>query len=319
MSRSKFSSFALAFALALGIQSAPVAAEDFYSEFGGRYLYSSGKINFGFFNNNALFGDPTSTLDWTGLTAHTGEVFARVTHDTGFYLKGTIGAGIINGGKIIDRDFFVGQIKFSDTYSQVRGNSLRYGTIDIGWGTAYSWRRNRIGAFVGYLYWNEKTTAYGVRCNPDDVGGFFCGPPGSVPVPFSVAVLGYEPTAHGVRIGFDARYEFLPGWSLSGEAAWLPYVWVKNLDSHFLRVDLAPSPNIISTANGAQGFTAEAFLNYAFTPNIEFGVGARYWGIFAGRGAVNFHLASGAISGPYPLRTFDMQRWGLLVQLKGQM
>jgi hypothetical protein len=318
MFKTGFGSLAALFALALGCQSA-AAQNDFYTELGGRYWYSSGKINFGFYNGNPAYGDPTSTLDWTGLTAHTGEVFGRITHDSGFYLKGTIGAGVIRSGQIIDRDFFAGGIKFSDTYSQVRGNNLRYGTVDLGWGTAYSWGRSRIGAFVGYLYWNEKVTAYGVRCNPDDVAGFFCGPPGSVPIPFSVAALGYQPTAHGVRIGFDARYEFLPGWSLSGEAAWLPYVWLQNLDSHFLRVDLAPSPNIISTANGGQGFTAEAFLNYAVTPNIELGLGARYWGVYVGRGDVVFHLASGAISGPYPLRTLNMQRWGLLAQIKGQM
>ncbi len=316
---SKFRSLGVLIAFAVGLQTVSAAAQGFYSEFGARYWYSSGKTNFGFYNNNALFGDPTSTLDWTGLTAHTGELFARITHDSGFYLKGTIGGGNITGGQIIDRDFFAGPVKFSDTYSEVRGDSLRYATADIGFGTWNSRGRDRIGAFVGFQYWSEKTTAYGVRCNPDDVGGAFCGLPGTVVVPFTTASLGYEPTAWGVRVGFDYKYHFAPGWSVSGDVAYLPYVNLKNLDSHYLRVDLAPSPNIISTASYAWGFASEAFVNYAFTPNIEIGAGVRYWGVFATGGDVNFLLAGGGTSGPFPLRTLEMQRWGLLLQLKGQM
>jgi hypothetical protein len=303
----------------LGCQIGGAAAQGLTFEGGIRYWYSSGSINFGFFNNNAAFGDPTSTLDWTHLTSHSGELFGRVTHDSGLYLKGTIGGGNIGSGKIIDRDFFAGQLKFSDTFSQVREDRVRYGSLDVGWGTIYARRGDRIGTFIGFQYWREKAIAYGLVCNPDDVGGFFCGPPGTLVVPFSTASLGYEPTAYGIRIGVDARYEFAPGFSLSGEAAWLPFVRLQNLDSHFLRVDLAPSPNIISTARGAMGFSAEAFLNYAVTASIEIGAGVRYWGVFASRGDVNFLLAGGGIAGPFPLRTLDMQRYGVLLQLKGQM
>ncbi len=52
----------------------------FVFEAGARYWYSSGSMNFGFTNGNPLFGNPTSTLDWRGLTAHTGEGFVRVDH-----------------------------------------------------------------------------------------------------------------------------------------------------------------------------------------------------------------------------------------------
>ena len=311
--------YAALLALALGWQANAAGAQGLTWEGGVRYWYSSGKINFGFANGDPAFGDPTSTLDWTGLTAQTGELFARATHDSGFYLKGTIGGGDIGGGKIIDRDFFAGQVKFSDTTSQVRDGNLRYGTIDFGWGTPFARGRDRIGTFIGFQYWRERAIAYGVLCNPDDVGGAFCGPPGTLLVPFDVASLGYEPTAYGIRIGFDARYEFAPGFSISGEAAWLPFVRLKNLDSHFLRVDLAPSPNIIDTAKTAMGFTAEAFINYALTRHVEIGVGARYWGVYSRSGNVVFLPAGGGIAGPFPLRNLDMQRVGFLVQLKGEM
>jgi hypothetical protein len=306
-------------AVAVAWQAVPAGAQGLTFEGGARYWYSSGKINFGFYNGDPLFGDPTSTLDWTGLTAHTGELFARVTHDTGFYLKGTIGGGDIGSGKIVDRDFFAGPIKFSDTTSLVRDGNVRYGTIDVGWGTPLARGGDRIGAFIGFQYWNERAIAFGAVCNPDDVGGFFCGPPGTVVVPFDIASLGYQPTAYGIRIGFDARYEFAPGFTISGEASFLPYVHLKNLDSHFLRLDLAPSPNIIDSAKAAIGFTAEAFINYAITRHVEIGVGARYWGVYSRRGDVWFLPAGGGLAGPFPIRNLDMQRFGLLVQLKGEM
>jgi hypothetical protein len=305
--------------LALGGQVTAAGAQGLTFEGGGRYWYSSGRINFGFYNGDPAFGDPTSTLDWTGLEAHVGELFGRVTHDSGLYLKGTIGGGDIGSGKIVDRDFFAGQVKFSDTTSQVRDGNVRYGTIDIGYGTPYARGRDRIGAFIGFQYWRERAIAYGVVCNPDDVGGAFCGPPGTVLIPPDVAALGYEPTAYGLRVGFDARYEFAPGFTISGEAAFLPYVRLRNLDSHFLRVDLAPSPNIIDTAKHAMGFTAEAFINYAITRHIEFGVGVRYWAVYSRSGDVVFLPAGGGTAGPFPLRNLDMQRFGLLVQLKGEM
>ena len=69
-------------------------ASPFVFEAGARYWYSSGSMNFGFSNGDPLFGNPTSTLDWHGLSAHTGEVFARVDHvPSGVFVKGVAGAG----------------------------------------------------------------------------------------------------------------------------------------------------------------------------------------------------------------------------------
>ena len=66
----------------------------FVFEAGARYWYSSGSMKFGFTNGNPLFGNPTSTLDWHGLTGHSGEVFARLDHmPSGVFVKGMVGGG----------------------------------------------------------------------------------------------------------------------------------------------------------------------------------------------------------------------------------
>lgn len=60
-------------------------ASPFAFEVGTRYWYSSGQMKFGLANGNPFFGVRTSTLDWMGLDAHSGELFARIDHKpTGF-------------------------------------------------------------------------------------------------------------------------------------------------------------------------------------------------------------------------------------------
>ena len=146
----------------------------FVFEAGARYWYSSGSINFGFSNGSPLFGSPTSTLDWRGLSAHSGEVFGRVDHiPSGVFVKGMVGGGSVVGGHIDDRDFLASQFRFSDTTSDVSSGNLSFAMVDVGW--AYSPAPGvRLGFFAGYHYWREKVTANGVVCNQDSVHRLFC-------------------------------------------------------------------------------------------------------------------------------------------------
>ena len=292
----------------------------FSFETGLRYWYSSGTVNFAFTNTNPAFGNPTSTIDWNSLTAHTGEIFARLDHaPTGLFVKGLIGSGSIQEGDMIDRDFLVGQLSFSDTSSHVGNGTITYGIIDIGATIAQPAPGVRFGAFVGYQYWHDKMTAYGLICNADAVGGMFCGPPGSSVYPNSVPVLQYEPTWHAARIGFDGHVQIDNTWSISGELAAVPYARVTNDDSHLLRqspADLGPAPNIITRNDWAWGGEAEVFVNYALTNHIDIGAGLRYWGLFNLRGRVEF---GPDFSVDYPVNRFYQQRYGLLLQIRGRL
>ncbi|RAI45060.1 hypothetical protein CH341_05740 [Rhodoplanes roseus] len=297
----------------------PAPVRTFAFEVGGRYWYSTGKADFGFRNGAPGYGDPTSTLDWRDTRGHAGEVFGRIDHrPTGVFVKGLIGAGTLGGGTITDRDYFAGQYVFSDTSSDINGDSFHYGIVDAGWSFNVPRAGFRVGGFVGYHYWNEKLTAYGLTCNADDVGGAVCGPPGSVQIPYTTAVLAYEPTWHALRLGIDGRWEFLPGWSVAGEVAYIPIARLENKDSHLMRQsmsDLGPAPNVISRSSQGYGIEAEVFVNYAVTPFLELGVGGRYWGLNADTGKVTFGPSFGS---SYDLTKFEQQRYGLLLQAKGR-
>ena len=288
----------------------------FAFEVGGRYWYSSGRLGFGFANGSPLFGNPTSTLDWRGLSAHSGEVFARIDHiPSGVFVKGLVGLGTIRGGHIDDLDFLVTQFRFSDTTSDVHNGNLSYGMFDVGW--AYSPTFGvRLGFFAGYHYWHEKVTAYGIVCNiPSFIG---CPAAGAVIEGFNVAVGAFEPTVHAARIGVESRIAIDEHWSFSGEIAGVPYAALRNKDSHLLRqsmADLGPAPNIITDSRYAFGVEAELFVNYAITPNIEVGAGVRYWGVMANKGDVRFGPDFG---NAYELNKFDQQRYGVLVHAKGK-
>ena len=289
----------------------------FAFEAGARYWYSSGNYRFAFANGIPGFGTPTSTLDWKNMDGHSGEAFARLDHQpTGFFVKGMAGGGAITAGYIDDKDFFAGQLKFSDTRSQVQNGHLSFAMADVGW--AYSPIGGvKLGVFAGYHYWSEKATAFGLYCKQNQPA-LGCSSIGAVPIGYDVAVLSYEPTSHAVRIGAEGRFAIDQRWSFSGEIAVIPYAVVQNKDSHLLRQassDLGPAPNVITDSRYAYGIETEVFVNYAVTPNIEIGLGARYWGLFSRDGNVHF--------GPSFVRDdaldhFDVQRYGVLAHVKGK-
>jgi hypothetical protein len=287
----------------------------FAFEGGARYWYSIGQNRFAFTNNTFPFGNPTSTLDWDRMQGHSGELFARVDHlPSGFFAKGLVGGGVLKGGDMDDLDFLISQINFSNTTSAVDGNNLSYAMIDLGYSFEVPSAGVRYGAFVGYHYWHEKMTAFGVLCNPDQFNQAFCGPAGAVVVPFSTPVDIFETTWHAIRLGADARFQLYDRWSISGEIAFVPYAWMTNDDSHLLRTDLGPVPNIITHGWRGMGGEAEAFVNYKVLPHFEIGAGVRYWGIFTQAGSVEF----GPTFGPdFPLTKFSTQRYGVLLQAKG--
>ena len=290
----------------------------FAFEGGARYWYSIGQNRFAFTNQTFPFGNPTSTLDWDRMQGHSGEGFARIDHrPTGLFVKGLIGGGVLKGGDMDDLDFVINQINFSNTTSTIDGNNISYAMIDVGYAYEVPEAGVKLGGFVGYHYWREKMTAYGLMCNAISPGfvNLAC-PAGAVIVPSSTPVDIFETTWQGIRVGAEARVQVTDRWSISGEAAWVPYAWMSNADSHLLRqspADLGPAPNILTRGWRGMGGEVEAFVNYQVLPHFEVGVGARYWGLFTQAGSVEF----GPTFGPdYPLTKWSTQRYGLLLQGK---
>jgi hypothetical protein len=286
-------------------------------ETGLRYWYSTSSMRFAFTNGNPQFGSPTSTLGWHWLSAHSGEAFARLDHKpSGIFVKGVFGLGAMHGGLIDDLDFFVGDVKFSDTTSEVKEGNMMFGSADLGW-SYWPSPELRLGVFAGYQHWREKTTAYGLICNPTDILPPLCSP-GDVLAGPNTAVFVYEPSWHAARIGFEGRYTFYERWTFDLEVAAIPYAALQNKDSHLLRqdmTDLGPVPNVLMDSTYAYGVQAEAFISYALTPNLAIGAGLRGWGLTSQKGHVHF---GPTFSGSFPLDHFEHMRWGGLVQIKGR-
>lgn len=138
-----------------------------------------------------------------------------------------------------------------------------------------------ISPLIGFNFWQETALANGVRCNPDDVGGAFCGPPGDVVVPFSTKVIKNEANWASLRLGGEVRVKLWDRLTLIGDAAILPVAYVWTYDSHFLRKDLGPVPNGEDRGTG-WGYQLEAEMRFDFTQSWSAGAGVRYWYAEAG-------------------------------------
>ena len=249
-------------------------------EVGIRYWQSVGSTRFNFNSSrqNRALGNPTSVLKYDDMDAYSGEFFWYARNETGTFAKGFVGGGGLNAGSLDDEDYLAGQVKFSDTYSRLKGDDLIYGTIDVGQHFTLIDRADKLwlSPFIGFNFWQETATAYGARCNNDDIHGAVCGPVGTVVVPFSTQVIENQANWSSLRLGGELKAKIWDRFSVIGEAAVLPVAYLWNEDSHFLRGDLGRSPNIVDRGLG-WGYQLEAALRYDLTPGWSAGAGVRYW------------------------------------------
>lgn len=249
-------------------------------ELGMRYWWSEGNTRFDINSSrrNPILGNPTSTLSYDGTGANSLEFVWGVRNETKTFFKGFIGGGWLDGGSLDDEDFFVGQIKFSDTYSQLDGDGLVYGTMDVGQDFTLVDRGPRvvISPFIGFNYWQETVNGFGARCNRDDVDGLFCGAPGSIEVPFSTKAISNKASWSSLRLGAELKAKLWDRLTLRGDAAIVPLAYLWNEDSHYLRSDLGPVPNIEDSGTG-WGYQLEGEVRLDLTQNWALGAGVRYW------------------------------------------
>ncbi|MEG6509835.1 hypothetical protein V6C03_12760 [Methyloligella sp. 2.7D] len=250
-------------------------------QLGLRYWHSEGKTRFDIDSSRLapdFYGSPTSTLDYDGMQGDTIEFTFRAANETDTIFKGFVGGGWIDGGSLDDEDYFAGQVKFSDTYSSIDGDGMLYGTLDLAkrFNIATGGPELQINPLIGFNYWQETADAYGVRCNPDQVGGIYCGPPGSVAVPFGTKVITNEVHWASLRLGAEVKVKFLDRITLIGDAAFLPVAYLWNDDSHHLRRDLGPTPNIKDSGTG-WGYQLEGSAQIDINENWAISSGVRYW------------------------------------------
>jgi outer membrane protease len=243
----------------------------FEGEMGLRYWYSWGKTQKDLYipDGSAMI----SRLTYDGLQGHSAELFGRVDFNSGFFVKGTLGAGILTNGNLNDEDFEPFIVPYSSTDSKQRDGHLAYVSADLGFNVIRQ-KKLRLGVFAGYHYYDQKVSAYGctqVATNPAICGVF--------PVPNDILVISQNNRWQSLRVGFDATIGLSDRFSLHVDAAWLPYVRLDGQDFHWLRIGTNPGDFAggLPEDGKGNGWQLEAAISYAVSENVRVAVGGRYW------------------------------------------
>jgi outer membrane protease len=278
----------------------------FEGEMGLRYW-----MNFGETAKN-LYNIPgtamVSRLTYDGLVGHAVEMFGRVDHTSGFYLKGYAGIGIVNRGQLNDEDFPPFIAPYSSTLSEQREGTMAYASADIGFNLIRK-PGFRLGAYAGYHYLDQSVSAYG--CTQVAANNAICGNQ----IPNNVLAITQSNHWNSLRLGLDATVKLGGPFSLSLDAAWLPYVKLNGGDSHWLRIGSAPGDFTGEIPEDGQGtgYQLEAALAYAVSPNVKVAIGGRYWRMET-NGLTHFenHVV-GVTAFPQPV-DWKVESYGVFVQ-----
>jgi len=260
-----------------------------------QYWASEGKTTW---NHNAkpanpAFGNPTSQLTYSGMKS--GIVEMGLTVRIGeWFGTGTFGSGSIDGGTLRDEDWLAGQVKFSDTDSAIRGDEIRYWMLDLG-RSVFRNRRFAIAPFAGFGKYQEVIDAYGATNN---LAG------GAVLVSASTRVITNDATWTIFRIGVVGSFRPVERLTLSAEVAYLPVADLTSEDSHYLRGDLGPVPNIHMTGTG-DGHMGQLEARYNVFKGAILSLAYRDWR-FTANGSIRF----GASGQSLPLNKFETTRSG---------
>ena len=251
---------------------APQPAPAYQLDFAARYWYGNSKTSKNLYDLPSSSSNMISRLTYNHLNTHAGELFGRVGFTNGWFVKGYVGAGGIAKGSLTDEDFPPGIDPYSSTNSEQHGGTLTYVSADVGYNIVRG-GDFRVGAFVGYHYFNEGVNAFG--CVQTAGNGDICNPA----IPTSVAVISQSNRWQSVRLGLDGTVLLGDRFKFSAEGAWLPYVYLNGSDWHLLRIgsDQCDFNGPISETGKGWGYQLEAQLSYMLTPNFSVGIGGRYW------------------------------------------
>jgi opacity protein-like surface antigen len=242
------------------------------------------------------YHDPSST---------TGEVYARIDDSSGVFMKGYIGMGTESGGHLQDEDFPPGISPYSSTNSAQQYGHLEYFSADAGY-YVYSDSQYKLGGLAGWHYLDEAFNAYG--CTQTASNTQVC-PPGAVSG--NNLTISDEGRWNSIRLGIVGEATLGGGFSVRGEAVWLPFSYFTASNDHWLRMPSDFQGAIPESGIGHTGYQLEGELNYAVTRNFDIGVGARFWSLNA-TGKSDFNEAT-----PYgekQVATFETQRFQAFAQ-----
>ncbi len=243
---------------------------------GMRYWLGGGTYTLDLFQGgNAL----ASRLTYEDYTSNAAEGFWRLNHKNGFFLKGYLGGGSIQNGRLIDEDFPPGII-YSRTTSPQKNGAINYFSADVGYDVFHqsNWKA---GAFIGYHYWLEHFNSFGCT---QTAGGTVCT---GVPIPSTVDALNDNLTWNSLRLGVNASASIAKHLSLNVDAAYIH----SNLNANDFH-NLRPSIRGMFMDGSGNGVQLDAIVDWDISQNLTMGVGGRWWYIVT-NGLAHFEQTAG--------------------------
>ncbi|MGQ0546309.1 MAG: hypothetical protein ACT4P3_13395 [Betaproteobacteria bacterium] len=282
--------------------SLPGAAQERGFELGTRLWLSSGENRFAHNAQGAdpTLGNPTSILAYDDLDARAAELHWRTNFAERWFFKGNFGVGEVRDGSFDDEDFNAGQVKFSDTTSEVRGERFSYLTLDLGRDFWTSAAGSHLGVFAGFQQWSEQVDAFGAMATV-----------GPISIPPDVRVITNDVRWRSLRAGVAGRAAVTSRIRVLADLAYVPYAQLRNDDSHYLRADLGPVPDVITSGRGS-GVQLDLELRFALHQRLEAGVGVRHWRLTMDRADVT--LAGVTV----PVTEFETRRPGITATVVGR-
>jgi opacity protein-like surface antigen len=263
---------------------APVSGWE--AEAGARYMYSWGRFqkdqDTGFADGTSVpNGIVNSRLSYNDLQTNSSELFGRVESPWNVFLKGYIGAGQTARGNNNDEDSFVNlngiRAPYSNSYSPKIDGGIAYAVADLGYDFIRD-RSSKLGAFVGYFYFNQLMNRYNCVQIANPQGG--CEPPNETPTPPNVVRFQEIDNWQALRVGLSGETMLTDRLKIAIDAAYLPYLVFDGLDNHFRN----PIVLFPASSRGGQGAQVEALLSYYLTDRFAVGVGGRYWTMWTTNG-----------------------------------
>ena len=277
----------------------PNPAPALQAEFGARYWFGTGKTSKNLYGPPNVYNGLNSRLTYNSFWVNAGEFDWRVAFSNGWFIKGYAGGGSATQGQLQDEDFPPGISPYSSTNSTQRYGSLGYGVADVGY-YALTEPYYKVGGLIGATFVSEQLNALGctqTATNPD-----VCEPAGFVAA--NNSSITDNNVWWGARLGLVGEADLPGGFTVRGEAVWLPFLTFSGENYHYLRIPQDFSGPVPERATGHLGYQLEGEVDYALSHNFTIGVGARYWSLEA-KGDVDFQSASA--TGESQVGTFSTQ------------
>jgi hypothetical protein len=261
-------------------------------------------------------GNPTSKLIYKDVGTNVIDLAGKLWFSPKIFGKLNVGFADIGGGRLTDYDYGTGQRVFSQTSSNINGNSMWYINADLGTRVKeFANKRGYVDVFGGFQYWHTEFQAVGIGqvvCNPGVIPGLTCQPAGTSSDQGQTVVTNTA-NWYSLRVGAASEYRLTRRFSVQGTVALIPASLLDNKDVHHLRSDLQQDPSFSMVGYGV-GADLDVGARFMIMKNLAANVGYRLYYNRVLSGDLTIHPVSGS-SDSFRLTEFQSFRQGLTAGL----